>query len=81
MSHPVGGGTQTMVIGAGLCVLVLAAYANSFPTGFALDSRQLVLNDPRVHAVTAENIDRILQKSYWWPYGESGLYRPLTTFS
>ena len=80
MAHPVGGSTRAMVVG-GLCVLVLAAYANSFSAGFALDSRQLVLNDPRVHAVTAENLDLILQKSYWWPYGESGLYRPLTTLS
>src|SRR5262245_18702797 len=74
-------GARSAVIGAGLCALVLAAYANSFSAGFALDSRQLVLNDARVHAVTAENVALILQKSYWWPYGESGLYRPLTTLS
>lgn len=68
-------------IAAGLCVLVIAAYANSFSAGFALDSQQLVLNDPRVHAVTAENVGLIINRTYWWPYGESGLYRPLTTLS
>ena len=64
-----------------LCALTAAAYANSFHAGFAFDSRQLVLQDPRVHAATAENVDLILQHSYWWPYGESGLYRPMTTLS
>ena len=50
-------------IGAALCALVLVAYSNAFSAGFALDSRQLVLNDTRVHAVTAENIDLILHRS------------------
>lgn len=66
---------------AALCALAFAAYANSFHDGFAFDSRQLVLQDPRVHAATAENVGLILHHSYWWPYGESGLYRPLTTLS
>ena len=34
-----------------------------------------------MHAATAENVDLILHRTYWWPYGESGLYRPLTTLS
>lgn len=68
-------------IAAGLCLLVLTAYSNSFSAGFALDSRQLVLNDPRVHDASAENVRLIINHSYWWPYGESGLYRPLTTLS
>jgi protein O-mannosyl-transferase len=68
-------------IAAGLCTLVIAAYSNSFSAGFALDSQQLVLNDPRVHAVTAENVGLVINRTYWWPYGESGLYRPLTTLS
>ena len=53
----------------------------SFDAGFALDNRQLILNDPRVHAFTRENLSLIARHSYWWPYGESGLYRPLTTLS
>jgi hypothetical protein len=60
---------------------VLAAYSNSFSAGFALDNRQLILQDPRVHAATSTNIGLILGHSYWWPYGESGLYRPVTTLS
>lgn len=70
-----------MAIAAGLGTLVMVVYANAFSAGFALDSRQLVLNDPRVHAATVENVGLIINRSYWWPYGESGLYRPLTTLS
>jgi hypothetical protein len=64
-----------------LCAVAIAAYANSFHAGFAFDSRQLILQDTRVHASTAENVDLILHHTYWWPYGESGLYRPATTLS
>ena len=66
---------------AGLGLLCLAVYSNSFATGFPLDNRQLILRDPRVHALTRENLSLILNHTYWWPYGESGLYRPLTTLS
>src|SRR5581483_1317645 len=65
----------------GLCAIAIAAYANSFAAGFAFDSRALILQDPRVHAATADNVDLILRHTYWWPYGESGLYRPATTLS
>jgi protein O-mannosyl-transferase len=66
---------------AGLCGLTLLAYANSFGAGFTLDNRGLLLEDPRVRAATAENVGLILQHTYWWPYGESGLYRPFTTLT
>ena len=69
------------MIPAGLALLCLAVYANGFGTGFALDNRQLILRDPRVHALTRENLSLILNHTYWWPYGESGLYRPLTTLT
>ena len=46
-----------------------------------LDNKVLLLEDPRVRAATPENISLILHKSYWWPYIESALYRPVTTFS
>lgn len=62
-------------------LLCVAAYSNAFGGGFVLDSRQLILRDPRVHTWSAENLRLIWQHSYWWPYGESGLYRPLTTLS
>jgi tetratricopeptide (TPR) repeat protein len=65
----------------GLPILIVIAYSNSFDTGFTLDNKQLILNDARVHAATIENVELIINRSYWWPYGESGLYRPFTTFS
>jgi hypothetical protein len=65
---------------AGLCAVTLLAYANSFHTGFSLDSRGILLQD-RIHAATAGNLRLILEHTYWWPYGESGLYRPLTTLT
>src|SRR4051812_31152266 len=70
-----------LIVGLGLCLVTLAAYSNSFGAGFVMDSRGLILQDARVHAATAENLDLILGHTYWWPYGESGLFRPLTTIS
>src|SRR5262245_56635779 len=70
-----------LAIVVGLCLLTGLAYSNAFSAGFALDNKQLILNDPRIHAATWDNARLILQRSYWWPYGESGLYRPFTTFS
>lgn len=64
-----------------LCLLAFAAYSNSFSTGFPLDNRQLILQDARVHDASSANVDLILHHTYWWPYGESGLYRPVTTLS
>jgi len=64
-----------------LAALVLAAYANSFTTGFPLDNKALILQDARVHEATRANVDLILDHTYWWPIGESGLYRPATTLS
>ncbi|HZT75236.1 MAG TPA: hypothetical protein VFA27_01165 [Vicinamibacterales bacterium] len=64
-----------------MCAVAIAVYGNAFRTGFAFDSRQLILQDTRVQAATAENVRQILQHTYWWPYGESGLYRPLTTIT
>ena len=64
-----------------LIVLTFAAYSNSFSAGFPFDNKQLILQDPRVREASGANLDLILQHSYWWPYGESGLYRPVTTLS
>src|SRR4051812_10115692 len=61
-----------------LVLLSLAAYANSFSAGFALDWGP-VLKDPRIREVTGEHLSQILWHSYWWPSGEAGLYRPVTT--
>jgi protein O-mannosyl-transferase len=64
-----------------LAVIVLLAYSNSFRADFAQDSRGIVLEDPRLRAPSKENIQNILRENYWWPKGESGLYRPVTTFT
>ena len=70
-----------LLVALGLCLLTLVAYSNSFGAGFAMDNRGLILQDARVHAATAENLDLIFGHTYWWPYGESGLFRPFTTLS
>jgi protein O-mannosyl-transferase len=66
-------------IAAALCLLTLLAYADSFTTGFTLDSAFIVLRDPRVVKVAAANLRQILNQDYWWPNFHSELYRPLTT--
>ena len=63
-----------------LCALVLAVYGNSFANDLAGDIRGL-LQDSRVHELSAANLGLIFTHTYWWPYGESGLYRPFTTLS
>ena len=64
-----------------LCLLALLAYSDSFHDGYTLDSNQLLRADTRIQQATSQNVDQILQHTYWWPYGESGLYRPLATLS
>jgi tetratricopeptide (TPR) repeat protein len=64
-----------------LCAVTLLAYSNSFSAGFTFDSQGLLLKDPRIREATAQNIGLIFQRTYWWPYGESGLYRPITTLT
>jgi len=64
-----------------LALATLLAYSNSFSTGFALDNQTLVLEDTRVQTASAANLILILRHTYWWPNGESGLYRPLTTLT
>ena len=75
------GARRHVLVGLGLCLLTLAVYGNSFGAGFTMDNRGLILEDARVRAATAENLSLIFGHTYWWPYGESGLYRPLTTLS
>jgi hypothetical protein len=68
-------------IAAALCAITLAAYANSFGMGFALDAPLIILKDVRVRTATAENLNLMLHQDYWWPSYISGLYRPVTTAS
>ena len=66
---------------AALGLLTLAAYANSFANGYAMDANTLILKDPRIRQVSAENLRLIVQNDYWWPTYTLGVYRPLTTLS
>jgi protein O-mannosyl-transferase len=70
-----------LVICAALGVLTFLAYSDSFHAGFVHDNRYIILADTRVHQVSSENINSILEHSYWWPNFEAGLYRPVTTLS
>ena len=67
-------------VAAALTALTVIAYSNSFSSGFILDNKGLLL-DPRIREATADNLALIFQHTYWWPTGEAGLYRPLTTLS
>ncbi|HXJ39751.1 MAG TPA: hypothetical protein VNH18_10770, partial [Bryobacteraceae bacterium] len=78
----VWGGTRlTLLASLALCALALLAYSNSFTAGFALDNQVLLLGDPRIREVTRENLSQILHHTYWWPNGEAGIFRPLTTLT
>jgi tetratricopeptide (TPR) repeat protein len=64
-----------------LWTLVLAAYSNSFQAALLFDNSPALLQDPRIRAVTVQNIGSILSEGYWHDNPASGLYRPLTTLS
>jgi protein O-mannosyl-transferase len=66
---------------AALWLLCALAYSNSFSTGFVLDNRPIILEDARVHSVSAQNVSRIFSEDYWASRSGSVLYRPLTTLS
>jgi protein O-mannosyl-transferase len=77
-THPL---SKHILVGAGLCLIALLAYSNSFRAGFVFDNHSLILEDPRVTQASAKNVQLILQHNYWWPKGETHLYRPVTTLS
>jgi hypothetical protein len=70
-----------VIAGAVLLVAVLAAYANSYQSGWVLDNRPIVHDDPRLKDASWANVKLIFTQDYWYPRFESGLYRPLTTVS
>ena len=76
-----GTSRQNLLVAAALCALTLAAHSNCFTAGFVFDNKGLLLADPRIREASAENLGLIVQHTYWWPYGESGLYRPFATLS
>ena len=61
--------------------LALIAYSNSFRAGFVFDNSAAILQDPRVHAVTEQNVHLIFSEELWYNSSTTGLYRPLTTLS
>ena len=65
-----------LILGA----IILFTFANSLHnTGFALDNKFIILEDPRLREAKRENLALIFTQDYWWPKAVSGLYRPLTT--
>jgi len=65
-----------------LGAVVLFTYCNTlWNTGFALDNKFIILEDPRLRNVNPYNLNLIFTQDYWWPKAVSGLYRPLTTLS
>ena len=66
---------------AALWALTLLAYSNSFQSGLVYDNAAIIGKDPRLHALSAENLRLILTDEYWYPRAGNGLYRPFTTFT
>ena len=58
----------------------LLVYSNSFSAPFLFDNNEIILQDTRVHALTAEHLRAILAGPYW-EIRLINLYRPLTTLS
>src|SRR5258708_7372789 len=70
-----------LLAGLTLIVLTLLAFSNSFSAGLALDNQLLITGDPRIREASVHNLSQIFQHTFWWPNGEAGIYRPLTTLS
>jgi len=60
---------------------VVAAYSNSFQSGFVFDNLGVIGMDPRIQSATAGNVGRIFTEGYWHVNATSGLYRPVTTLT
>lgn len=69
------------LVAAGLAALALLVYSNSFLDGFSLDSSFILLRDPRITSETIPHLQLIFTKDYWFPNFNSGLFRPVTTFT
>ena len=78
---PVPGSSKHLPAVVALSLLTFLAFWNSFESGFVLDNRGLLLNDPRLREATAANLRLIWQHTYWWPTGEGGVFRPFTTLT
>jgi tetratricopeptide (TPR) repeat protein len=72
---------KTVLLPLGLCLVCVLAYANSFSSGFVADNHYIIQEDPRIRAVTSENVGMIINHGYWFLPPEKGLYRPFTTLT
>jgi protein O-mannosyl-transferase len=70
---------HALLLGA-LLLLAFFAYSNSFAGPFLVDNEEAVLQDTRVHAVTADHLREILAGPYRQDI-PAGLYRPLVKLS
>ena len=57
------------------------AYWNIFRAELILDNIPIILQDTRLRSADWRSVREILARNYWWPSGDSDLYRPLTTLS
>jgi tetratricopeptide (TPR) repeat protein len=75
-------GSLSLPVAAGILALVCGmAYWNSFRAGLLLDNQSIILQDVRLRAIDWHSIRNIFTFNYWWPTGESDLFRPLTTLT
>lgn len=63
-----------------IALWTIAVYSNSLRLGFAGDMSP-ILGDERVRGLSFANLRNIFAHTYFWPNGEGGIYRPLTTLS
>jgi protein O-mannosyl-transferase len=66
---------------AAIWLALLVVYSDSFGGGLVLDNAPIIAHDPRITALTSENVRRIWTSEYWFTQTGNGLYRPLTTLS
>ena len=64
-----------------LAAAALLAWSNSFTAELIFDNRMLIGMDPRIRAVTMENLRNILTQDYWAAFHPSALYRPFATLT
>jgi protein O-mannosyl-transferase len=70
-----------LLVAAALAAIAALVYSDSLTNGFTLNSSFILLRDPRIQKVTAQNLKLILTKEYWFPSFYSALYRPFTTLT
>jgi tetratricopeptide (TPR) repeat protein len=80
-SRPAAAGRSHVLLLALLSAGTLLAYSNSFHTGFPLDNKFQILEDPRITSVTGDHLNLIFTQDYLYPQVVSGVYRPVATLT